>query len=50
MAGHNVDRKKAQRNLNKRIEGWQKTITMPSSTTPKPNDKNFTKPGSHKKS
>jgi len=49
-AGHNVDKKKARRNLNKRIFEWQKSITMPSNTTPQPNERNFRKPGSHKKS
>jgi hypothetical protein len=50
MAGHNFDRKKAQQNLLKRIEGWQKSISQLTNTTPKPNERNFRKPGSHKKS
>lgn len=50
MSAHNVKGTKSKKNLDKRILKWQGTITNPTNTTPRPNDRNFRRPGSRKKS
>lgn len=50
MASHNTRKIKSLKNLERRIKAWEDSLTKPTNTTPRPNERNFTKPGSRKKS